>query len=149
MKTSKHFIQFLIACIIICSSAVHAQSINKIDAENCIKKFWTGFEKKDWNIIASQITDDFTFTSPNHDDHIPAAKFKERCWSNGIKFFKNIEYNKIAVDGNSSFVMYTIHGIDNRVIHNVEYYTFSNGKLKSLEAFFGPGMEKALKLTTQ
>jgi hypothetical protein len=45
--------------------------------------------------------------------------------------------------------MYTIHGMDNQVIHNVEYYTFSNGKLKSIETFFGPGMEKALKLTTQ
>ncbi|HEY1871125.1 MAG TPA: nuclear transport factor 2 family protein [Chitinophagaceae bacterium] len=145
----KRSIQFLVAGIIICSSAVRAQSIHKADEEKIIKKFWAGFEKKDWNIIASQLSDDFTFTSPNDDDHIPASKFKEKCWANGIKFFKNIEYNKITVDGKSAFVMYTIHGMDNQVIHNVEYYTFSNGKLKSIETFFGPGMEKALKLTTQ
>ena len=140
MKILKHSIQFLIAGIIIFSSTVHAQSIQKVAAEETIKKFWTGFEKKDWNIIASQITDDFTFTSPNHDDHIPAAKFKEKCWGYGIKIFKNIEFNKIVVDGNTAFVMYTIHNTDNLDGRNVEYYTFSNGKIKSIETFFGAGV---------
>jgi hypothetical protein len=75
MKTVKCIIQFLVAGIIICFSTVRAQSISKVDAENRIKTFFAGFEKKDWNIVASQLSEDFTFTSPNNDDHINTAQY--------------------------------------------------------------------------
>ena len=44
------------------------------------------------------------------------------------------------VDGNTAFAMYDIATTDNKVVHNVEYYTFSNGKIKSIECFFGAGI---------
>ncbi|HEY1870339.1 MAG TPA: nuclear transport factor 2 family protein [Chitinophagaceae bacterium] len=139
MKTIKYAIQFLLAGIIICSSPVRAQSIGKIDAENLIKNFFTGFEKKDWNMVASQLSEDFTFTSPNNDDHINVTQYKEKCWATGSKLFKKIEFLKIVPDGNTAFAMYTITTTDNKIFHNVEYYTFSNGKIKSIETFFGTG----------
>ena len=36
--------------------------------------------------------------------------------------------------------MYNITTTDNKIVHNVEYYTFSNGKIKSIETFFGTGV---------
>jgi len=35
-------------------------------------------KKKDWNIVASQFADDFTFTSPAGDDHISLANLQRR-----------------------------------------------------------------------
>ena len=129
----KHFLLSFIFCsIFMCAKS---QS-----AEKRIKNFWAGFEKKDWNIIASQLSVGFTFTSPNGDDHIPLIQFKEKCWATGSKFFKKIEFNKIVAEGNTAFAMYTITTTDNKIIHNVEYYTFSKGKIKSVETFFGTGV---------
>ena len=108
-------------------------------AEKLIKTYFTGYEKKDWNMVASQLAEDFTFTSPNGDDHLTVAKYKEKCWGTS-KFFKKIEFPKIVVDGNTAFAMYNITTTDDKVVHNVEYYTFSNGKIKSIECFFGTGI---------
>jgi hypothetical protein len=109
--------------------------------EQRIKTFWSGFEKKDWNLIATQLADGFTFTSPNNDDHISVAQFKEKCWAPGCKFFQHINFSKIMVEGNAAFLMYDITtNADSRIVHNVEYYTFSNGKIKSIETFFGAGI---------
>jgi len=124
----------ILLLFIFCNIFVYAQSQS---AEQRIKNFFDGFEKKDWNIVADQLADGFTFTSPNNDDHINLVQFKEKCWASGLKFFKHIEFPKIVVDGNTAFAMYNINTTDNKIFHNVEYYTFSNGKIKSIETFFG------------
>ena len=97
-----------------------------------------GFEKKDWNMVASQFADGFTFTSPAGDDHISLATYKERCWGTS-QFFKKIEFSKIIAEGNDAFAIYNITTTDGKIVRNTEYYTFSNGKIKSIECFFGQG----------
>ena len=129
----KHILIFFIFCNIF----LYAQSQS---AEKIIKTYFSGYEKKDWNLVAGQLSGDFTFTSPNGDDHLTLAKYKEKCWGNALKFFKTIEFSKIVVDGNTAFAMYNITTTDNKIVHNVEYYTFSNGKIKSIETFFGAGV---------
>jgi hypothetical protein len=116
---------------------MNAKSQNE---ETRIRNFFNGFEKKDWNMVASQVSDDFTFTSPNADDHINLTRYKEKCWSGALKYFKKIEFIKIVVDGSSAFAMYNITGTDDKIAHNVEYYTFRDGKIKSIETFFGAGV---------
>jgi len=119
-----------------CSIFVYVKSQS---AEKVIKTYFSGYEKKDWNIVASQLAEDFTFTSPNGDDHLTLARYKERCWGTN-KYFKTIEFSKIVTDGNTAFAIYNITTTDNKLVHNVEYYTFSNGKIKSIECFFGAGL---------
>jgi hypothetical protein len=129
----------ILLTFICCATFICAKSQT---AEQTIKNFWSGFEKKDWNMIAAQLADGFTFTSPNNDDHINVAQFKEKCWAPGAKFFQHIEFQKIVIEGNTAFVMYNITTTaDSRIVHNVEYYTFSNGKIKSIETFFGAGID--------
>jgi SnoaL-like domain len=126
----------ILVSFIFCGLFVSAKSQS---AENLIRNFFAGFEKRDWNMVASQVSADFTFTSPNADDHITLQQYKEKCWGN-VEFFKKIEFHKIVVDGNTAFAMYNITTSDNKVVRNVEYYTFSNGKIKSIETFFGTGV---------
>jgi hypothetical protein len=123
--------------VIFCNISMYARSQS---SDQRIKDFFTGFEKKDWNMVASQLAEGFTFTSPNGDDHLTLAQYKEKCWATALKFFKTIEFQKIVVDGNTAFAMYNITTTDNKIVHNVEYYTFSNGKIKSIETFFGTGV---------
>jgi hypothetical protein len=86
----KHFLLFFIFCSL--SLCVQAQS-----AEKVIKAYYRGYETKDWNLLVSQLTDGFTFTSPNGDDHLTIAQYKERCWPTN-KYFKKIEFQKIVVE---------------------------------------------------
>jgi hypothetical protein len=125
----------ILLSVILCGIAVVSKAQN---GEKIIRYYFLVYEKKDWNKVASQLTDDFTFTSPNHDDHISLATYKERCWGTS-QFFKKIEFSKIIAQDNCAFAVYNITTTDNQVIRNTEYYTFSNGKIKSIECFFGPG----------
>jgi hypothetical protein len=129
----KLFMKDIFLSILFCGIAAfgHAQS-----AEKAIKAYYSGWEKKDWNMVASQLADGFTFTSPNGDDHITISKFKERCWGQA-QHIKEVEFEKIIADGNSALIVYNIHTTDNKTIRNAEYYTFSDGKIKSVECFFG------------
>jgi len=104
-----------------------------------ITTYLQGFEKKDWNMVAGQFAGDFTFTSPAGDDHISLAAYKEKCWPTS-QFVKKVEFSKIIVQGNSAFAINNITTTENKTVRNTEYYTFSKGKIKSIECFFGPGV---------
>jgi len=120
------------------ATLANGQTISKQDAETRIKNYLTGFEKKDWNLVAGQLTDDFNFTSPAGDNHISLGEYKEKCYPTS-KFFKKVEFPKIMVDGNTAFAIYDIQTTDGKLVHNVDYYTFRDGKIKSVECFFGAG----------
>lgn len=106
------------------------------NAANIIKTYFSGYEKKDWSLTSGQLADGFTFTSPAPDDHIPLDLYKQRCWPQS-KFIKKFEFIAIVQEGDHAFALYDLTTTDNKVIRNAEYYTFSNGKIKSIECFFG------------
>ena len=138
--------KFILLSVMLCGMTVSSKAQN---AENRIRTYLQGYEKKDWNKVASQFTDDFTFTSPAGDDHISLATYKQRCWGTS-QFVKKVEFSKIIVQGNCGFAIYNITTTDNKAVRNTEYYTFKNGKIKSIECFFGqgagyPGSTKAFK----
>jgi hypothetical protein len=105
-------------------------------AEQAVRNYLTGFEQRDWNMTSSQFADGFTFSSPNHDDHIPVEVFKERCWPQS-QHFKNVEFTQILVSGDHGFALYNVTTTEGKLIRNIDYYTFSKGKIKSIECFFG------------
>jgi hypothetical protein len=125
----------ILLLILLCSIAMGAQSQS---LEKVIKTWVSGYEKKDWILASSQLADGFTFTSPAGDARISLAEFKEKCWPTS-EFVNKVDLKKISADGSTAFVMYDIYTTDNKLVHNVEYYTFSNGKIKSIECFFGAG----------
>ena len=104
--------------------------------EKIIKTYFGGWEKKDWNQVASQLAEGFTFTSPAPDDHISTEKFKAKCWVQA-EHIKKFEFVKIIGNANEAFAIMHVITTDDKVIRNVEYFNFINGKIKSIEVFFG------------
>jgi hypothetical protein len=121
----------LLVCI---ASRLDAQSAEK---EKAVKAYYSGFENKDWNTVAAQFADGFTFTSPK-DDHISLEKFKEGCWPTS-RFFKKVDFIKITEIGNDIMLLVQISTTDNKIVRNIDMYSFSAGKIKSIEVFFGLG----------
>jgi hypothetical protein len=104
--------------------------------EKLIKGYFGGWEAKDWNIVASHLAEGFTFTSPAPDDHLPIDKFKEKCW-NQADHIQRFEFARIIGNENEAFAIVQVITKDNRIIRNTEFFTFSDGKIKSIEVFFG------------
>jgi hypothetical protein len=123
--------------LLICMAVTNGLAQNTM-REKVVKAYYSGFEKHDWNTVASQIADDFTFSSAAGDDHIPVEKFKERCWPTN-KFFKKAHFIKWAESGDNLFLMVEITTTDNKLIRNVDVYSFKAGKIESIQCFFGSG----------
>ena len=128
--------KLILLSIMLCSIGVSSKAQN---AEKLIRTYLMGFENKDWRMVASQFADGFNFTSPAGDDHISLATYKERCWGTS-QFVEKVEFSKIIVQDSCAFATYDITTTDKKIVHNTEYYTFSNGKIKSIECFFGAGI---------
>jgi hypothetical protein len=130
-------VRLMMCALLVCVTAgSYAQSTRK---ENVVKAYYSGFEKKDWNTVAAQLADGFTFTSPNNDDHIPIDQFKAKCWGTA-QFFKKVEYVKMLENFNELMLLVQITTTDGKIIRNVDVYSFSaEGKIKSIEVFFGAG----------
>lgn len=127
MKQLTIVLMALCACLF-----AHAQG----EKERIIKNYFSGWEKKDWNVVAQNLAEGFTFTSPAPDDHIDAKKFKDKCWVQA-SHIKTFEFPKITEIGNQAFAIIHVITTDNHVIRNVEFFTFEGGKIKSIEVFFG------------
>jgi hypothetical protein len=105
--------------------------------EKTIKNYYGGFEKKDWKQTADQLAEDFTFTSPAPDDHITTDKFKTKCWPQS-EHIRRFEFIKIMGNRDEAFAIIHVITMDNKIIHNTEYFRFNNnGRIKSIEVFFG------------
>ncbi|SHG80210.1 hypothetical protein SAMN04488109_1909 [Chryseolinea serpens] len=115
-----------------------AQTAGKPDKayEKIIKDYFAGWANKDWNQVSAQLADGFTFTSAAPDDHISVAKFKEKCWVQA-QHIQRFEFPKITGNEREAFAIVHVITKENKVIRNVEYFNFANGKIKSIEVFFG------------
>ena len=104
--------------------------------EEVIRRYYSGWEKKEWAAIASVLDDDFTFTSPNDDDHIKEAAFKARCWSQA-EYIKRFELQNVVGKDNDVFVRYLCHTTNGKSFRNTEYFRFKAGKIAAIECYFG------------
>ena len=105
--------------------------------EQIIRTYFSGYEKKDWDTSNSVLADDFTFTSPNGDDHINKAAFKERCFISQLGFIQKFDIEAVFVRGDEAFVKYLCHTTKGTAFRNVEFHRFANGKIASIECYFG------------
>lgn len=107
---------------------------------NLVKTIFHAYETKDRITCEKMLTDDFTFTSPNNDDHINKDKYFERCW---IFSEQNpvYEFEKIAVSGNDVFVLYNCETKTGKKFRNTELFKFDNDKIKAVEVYFGDTLQ--------
>jgi hypothetical protein len=129
------FALILLACMT--ATNTYAQDAGK---EKAARAYYAGFENKNWALTSNQLADGFTFTSPAGDDHISVETFKERCFPTS-KFTKKVSFLKMSETGNELFVLVEINTTDNKIVRNVDLFTFNSlGKIKAFECFFGTGI---------
>jgi ketosteroid isomerase-like protein len=105
--------------------------------EELVRKWYAAWEQKDWGPVDSLLADSFTFTSAAGDDHISKSAFKAQCWQTQINFIKKFDLERIATGAEDAFVKYLCHTTNGKSFQNVEYLRIKNGKLQSIECYFG------------
>src|SRR5271154_382054 len=102
-----------------------------------VRKWYAAWEQKDWGPVGSLLADDFTFTSAAGDDHISKSAFKEQCWKTQINFIKHFDLERVTPSADDAFVKYLCHTTNGKSFRNVEYLRIKDGKLQSMECYFG------------
>jgi hypothetical protein len=105
--------------------------------EEVVRKWYAGWGQKDWGPLDILLADDFTFSSAAGDDHISKSTFKKQCWETQIDFIGNFELERVATGPDDAFVKYLCHTKNGKSLRNVEYLRVKNGKLQSIECYFG------------
>ena len=105
--------------------------------EELVRKWYAAWDQKDWGPVDILLADDFTFTSASGDDHISKSTFKARCWQTQIPFINHFDLEQIATGADDAFVKYLCHTTNGKSFRNVEYLRIKNGKLESIECYFG------------
>jgi SnoaL-like domain len=105
-------------------------------AEETVRKYYTGWEKKDWHSVDILLVDDFTFTSPL-DDHISKTAFKAGCWDTQAALIERFDLKHVSGAGNDAFVMYIGHTTSGKTFRNVEYLRLKGEQLQAVECYFG------------
>jgi ketosteroid isomerase-like protein len=105
--------------------------------EQVIRKWYAAWEQKDWSPLDALLSDDFTFTSANGDDHISKSVFKTRCWESQIGFIERFELERVIGNGSDAFVKYRCRTKNGKSFQNVEYLRVTDEKVESIECYFG------------
>jgi len=105
--------------------------------EEIIRKWYAAWEKKDLGTFNIMLADNFTFTSAAGDDHISKSTFKTQCWDTQVDFIEQVDLERITTGAEDAFVKYLCHTKNGKSFRNVEYLRIKNGKLQSIECYFG------------
>jgi SnoaL-like domain len=101
-----------------------------------VRKYYKGWEAKDWAAFDRLLTDDFTFTSPL-DARISKSAFKAGCWDTQIPFIGWFDLKQVAGNGDEAFVMYVCHTSNEQTFRNVEYLRLKGDQVEAVECYFG------------
>ena len=105
--------------------------------EQVVRRWYAAWEKKDWGPVDSLLADNFTFSSAAGDDHISKSAFKTQCWDTQVNFIDRFDLERVFGSGNDAFVKYLCHTKNGKSFRNVEYFRLRDGKVGSIECYFG------------
>jgi len=118
------------------ASASASQEQNSTN-EEIIRKWYAAWKNKDLGTFNDLLADDFTFSSAAGDDHISKSAFKTQCWDTQVNFIGDFDLERITTGANDAFVKYLCHTKNGKSFRNVEYLRIKNGRLESIECYFG------------
>ena len=119
--------------------AASARTWSGVSATNqrIIQEYYGGWVSKDWGLVDTLLTDDFTFTSAAPDDHISKTTFKTRCWDTQSALIESYHLERAFGAGDEAFVKYLCRTKAGQSFRNVEYLRFKGGRLEAIECYFG------------
>jgi hypothetical protein len=121
------------------SATASARAGESATAEEIVRKWYKTWEveKKDWGPFDALLADNFTFSSAAGDDHISKSAFKTNCWDTQINFIGQLDLERVVASGNEAFAKYLCHTKNGKSFRNVEYFRLKDGKVESIECYFG------------
>jgi ketosteroid isomerase-like protein len=121
------------------TASAHARTGSSTRTEEIIRKWYKEWEeeKKDWGPFDARLADNFTFSSAAGDDHISKSTFKTQCWDTQINFIDRFDLERVFVSGNEALVKYLCYTKNGKSLRNVEYLRLRDGKIESIECYFG------------
>jgi ketosteroid isomerase-like protein len=119
------------------AASASASAAQNLTNEEILRKWYAAWEQKDWGPVDGLLADNFTFSSAAGDDHISKSAFKEQCWKTQINFIKRFDLERVSTGADDAFVKYLCHTTNGKSFRNVEYIRIKNGKLQSIECYFG------------
>jgi ketosteroid isomerase-like protein len=130
------------ACALVAAASIpkiagaRAQAGLSTQNEALVRKYYAGWEVKDWPAFDMLLTDDFTFSSPV-DAQISKSAFKKGCWDTQVALIRHIDLEHLAGTSDDAFVMYVCHTTTGKTFRNVEYLRLRDGRVASVECYFG------------
>jgi ketosteroid isomerase-like protein len=112
-----------------------------MDLTELAKGYYRAYERHDRSFMEENLRPDFTFTSP-FDDHIDRDAYFRRCWPEK-PLHQKFDFVTVMQEDDKVFVAYDARLHVPNATHpdarfrNAELLTFQDGKLKSVEVFFG------------
>ena len=105
--------------------------------EELVRKWYGAWGNNDLATFNLLLADDFTFSSAAGDDHISKSRFKTQCWDTQVAFIGSFDLERITTGADDAFVKYLCRTKNGKSFRNVEYLRIKNGKLESIECYFG------------
>ncbi|MBB4228076.1 nuclear transport factor 2 family protein [Rhizobium mongolense] len=103
--------------------------------EDTVRGLYKAYVEGRKDIVRGMLSEDFTFSSPR-DDHIDRNAYFARCWPEPPPF-RGMEIEFLAIDGDEAVVRYRAKKADGTAFRNMEALRFKDGKLASVEVYFG------------
>jgi ketosteroid isomerase-like protein len=104
-----------------------------------VRACYLAWVNNDRDLLASLLSENFTFSSPN-DDHLNKAQYWEVCWP-GSEQIQEINILNLVEQGDEAFARYECRLADGKRFKNTEYFKFDGGKIKAVEVYFGRNVE--------
>lgn len=100
-----------------------------------VENYFNAYETQDREVLEQLMSGDFTYNSPK-DNKIDKAEYFSKCWlENESKPVYTIE--KILESNHEVMVIYSCKTADGNAFRNVEFFTFEEGQVKSIDVFYG------------
>jgi ketosteroid isomerase-like protein len=117
-------------------ASAHAQTGRSPKNAALIRKYYAGWEKKDWSSFNTLLTDNFTFSSPV-DAPMSKSAFKKGCWDTQSPLIGHFDLEHVVGADNEAFVMYLCHTTKGKTFRNVEYFRLKGEQVEAVECYFG------------
>lgn len=111
------------------------QNVTEKSPSELVKSVFRAFQNQEREKLENLLSSEFIFSSP-HDKRLNKEQYFEICYPFSEKI-KAFEFQSIVEKGNEVFVIYKCSSIDQDDFINTEYFTIENGKIKSVNVFFG------------
>jgi ketosteroid isomerase-like protein len=119
------------------AASAHGMGAENRANEELVRKWYAAWGNNDLATFNLLLADDFTFSSAAGDDHISKSTFKTQCWDTQVAFIGSFNLERITTGADDAFVKYLCHTKNGKSFRNVEYLRIKNGKLESIECYFG------------